>query len=1477
MKRGKVLGILMMIFLTLSTIFNATSTLKSRYEDKTSHSTLTTPSDSESSSLSGKNFFESNENLTKETKQSVKWKDFIEPGANLSRLVVGLDGNVTDLAPLHKLFSNCQAKIVNTISIRNKVMAFVLEVSSSRTYDLLEKIESLGLTSYLEPCSRVQTQWIPNDPYWTEQWGPKKIETDWAWNTTLGNSSVLVAVVDTGIDYTHPDIAPNYAPLGFDWVNNDTNPIDDQGHGTHCAGIIAAALNNSIGIAGIAQVHVMAEKVLDSTGFGYYDWVANGIINAVDAGAKIISLSLGGYGYSELVHEAVKYAYDSGVLIVAAAGNDNVRTKLYPAGYDEVVAVAATDQNDNKAWFSNFGKWIELAAPGVDIYSTVPGGYESWSGTSMACPHVSGVAALVLSRFPTKSPDWVRLWLHLTADDLGAPGFDEQYGWRRINAKKSVETPLLMHELIAKDLYVPSCIEPNQTRTISATIMNFGETNETDTTIQLLANGTLANSTSIDFLASGSIGTVSLPWNPTEEGFYNLTFYIIPKPGERTENNILWKIVYVGTPQILIVADDDAAEHCIGTSSPEFESALFNAGYSFWVWQESVMGRPSLDFLRNFGLVIWTCGDYAAAAVDEVDARVLETYLAEGGSIFLEGENVGSDHVDDSFMRNVAHSTYTFEARNSLGLNVTAGFHPVAQGLPSLCQWLDTPLSPDGVHQTNGGFEVMRYYGAFYSKAVVVFDGRYTRSGSVVYCAFPVYCMRKAERETFIANSANWLFPSLHDVCVNLDIPTFLRPGDSATFNAAVYNRGPSNETNVDLYLIEEGKIINFTTIPQLPAMSSYTLMYTWTATEERRFNITLYSTPVSDETFTGNNNATKFVTVTHPLIDPYEGQFANYSTYSMEDGSEEEKLTGSINFTYLSHVSYSSVNITVTTVLSNTTHSGWIIVNIFTRLIEASSFADWTGMWYFGWIETNVTADSLVKLLHDEGMVRGNRIVQVDSRPIDCWRIQLNYNSDSYTFLYDKASGLLVRMEVSNPHGVTRYELASKNIKVGYAFQHDLTVTLETTTKPVLGESTMIEATVYNIGLSDEADVMLQLMINDNLVSNVTISTLPTDENYTTAYSWIPTQTGQCNLSAFAKPLLGEEHLTDNLVAERLFVFSYTRSYILHQWINAGVAMGWHGDDVSWRFELPFDFPFYGEFFRVIYVSSNGLITFLGPDVDCVNSVAALAQKIAVSPAWSNWKIYDPDNIYIWQNSTHVGIVWYVSSEAGSAANFEAILGCDGSIQFNYMQDSESVKVTIGISDGAGKIFADDVADISCIDSIVFLPHALSGHDAAVTSVEVFSKMAYRGWIVETDVTVKNMGNMTETLLVELYCNSTVIATDIVPFLAADESRRIVFYWNTTDSPGYGMCVIKAVVGNVLGEADTLNNLMIGGQVEIRIMGDLDGDGKVSLSDVIMVIDAFGTFPKHLRWNSSVDLSQDGKIDISDIVLALSAFGTES
>ena len=183
--------------------------------------------------------------------------------------------------------------IMNNVSIGGEPIAIIAELPPSSVSLFAREAQASGLARYVEPRIKFKAQFVPNDPYYAYQWALPKIEAAWAWNTTTGNSSITVAVIDTGVDYTHPDLVGNYVPGGIDWVNIDPYPMDDNGHGTHCAGIIAAVLNNNQGIAGLAQVKIMAEKGLDYTGTGYDDVLANAIIHAVDQGANITSNSWG--------------------------------------------------------------------------------------------------------------------------------------------------------------------------------------------------------------------------------------------------------------------------------------------------------------------------------------------------------------------------------------------------------------------------------------------------------------------------------------------------------------------------------------------------------------------------------------------------------------------------------------------------------------------------------------------------------------------------------------------------------------------------------------------------------------------------------------------------------------------------------------------------------------------------------------------------------------------------------------------------------------------------------------------------------------------------------------------------------------------------------------------------------------------------------------------------------------------------------
>ncbi len=346
-----------------------------------------------------------------------------------------------------------------------------LAVPPGQELTMAESMRRDPAVEYAELDYLVSVAVIPSDPRWENQWAPAKIGAPAAWEITTGSEEIIIAVLDTGVKLDHPDLAatvwtnPGEVPAnsldddqngkvddvhGWHFYHQcsgseclpfeDDDLRDDAGHGTHVAGIAAAETDNQVGIAGISWgAQLMPVKVLDEYGDGWYSDVIAGIVYATDNGADVVNLSLGGEESSQALQEAVDYSHAQGVLLIAATGNTGGAV-LYPAACDHVLGVGATDVNDVRPGFSNYGPETDVVAPGVSIYSTWPrlDGYWRKSGTSMAAPHAAGLAALIWSARPDLSNDQVAQAISRTALDLGAPGWDEFYGWGRIDAYRAL-------------------------------------------------------------------------------------------------------------------------------------------------------------------------------------------------------------------------------------------------------------------------------------------------------------------------------------------------------------------------------------------------------------------------------------------------------------------------------------------------------------------------------------------------------------------------------------------------------------------------------------------------------------------------------------------------------------------------------------------------------------------------------------------------------------------------------------------------------------------------------------------------------------------------------------------------------------------------------------------------------------------------------------------------------------------------------
>ena len=636
------------------------------------------------------------------------------------------------------------------------------------------------LVEYVEPNYIARICMTPNDPYYSYQWhlhdvDEGGIDMEPAWDISTG-SGVTVAVIDTGIR-EGTDLADTCFVAGYDFVNNDNDPIDDNGHGTHVAGTIAQSTNNNVGVAGVAyDACLMPVKVLDAYGYGTYADIMDGINYATDNGANIISMSLGGSSPSQGMEDALEDAYNAGITCVAASGNDNQNGILYPAAYDDyVIAVGATQYNKKRAPYSNYGSSLDVVAPGGNlnldqngdgygdgvlqqtfrrVWWWIQWGYYFYQGTSMATPHVSGTAALLYSDGVT-SPDDIREALEFTALDLGDSGWDMYYGHGLINAYDALQY---------NSDSPPTC-------TITAPI--DGATVSGDVTIEVSTtddNGVVEAKFYVDdvYLGKDTSEPYSWIWDSTSvgDGTHTIKATAVDTASQETSDSIDVTVDNTNDPPIADAGPDQTVTDLNGDN---YESVDLDGSNSYdpdgsitayeWTEGATVLGSAAIityDFSVGTHTVTLTVTDNEGATdsdeciinvvanqdpvadagpdqtANDADGNNVESFTLDGsnsydpdGSItayeWTEGATVlGTDEII-TYDFTVGIHTVTLTVTDDGGatdtdeciINVVANQDPVVDAGPDQSGYVDDTFTFDGSGSSDPDGSIVSYYWDF--------------------------------------------------------------------------------------------------------------------------------------------------------------------------------------------------------------------------------------------------------------------------------------------------------------------------------------------------------------------------------------------------------------------------------------------------------------------------------------------------------------------------------------------------------------------------------------------------------------------------------------------------------------------------------------------------------------------------------------------------------------------------------------------
>ena len=532
-----------------------------------------------------------------------------QPGNSSTRILVQ-PKNTIDEQQLQKVFASLGAKqedIIHQINVR------ILSVPEGVRDHVIDALNHRPDIEFAEVDALVPHSFTPNDPQFSSQWHLAKMKCPTAWDSTRGSSGVIIAICDSGVDATHPDLAANIVS-GWNFYDNNSDTSDIDGHGTGVAGTAAAVGNNGAGVSGVAMnCRIMPIRVSDATGYAYYSTMANAVTYAADHGVRVANLSFKASNSSS-VRSAAQYLNSKGGVLTVSAGNDGLFDLTADNPY--VLTVSATDSTDTLASWSSTGNNVDLAAPGVSVLLTMEGGGYGWgSGTSFSAPCVAGVAALVISANPGLSATGVMDILKQTADDLGAPGWDSSYGYGRVNAYEAV---LAAGGNPAPDTTPPivAITSPVSGTTVSGiTSINVSASDNVGVTkVELYINGSL--------VSTSTSATLTFSWNTTLaiNGSYTLLAKAYDAAGNSSSS--------ARTVNVLNVSLDTT--------------------------------RPTVNIISpTSGSTLAATVNVTMSASDNLGVTKVELYL--NGSLFASSSSANPSFAWDT--TTVANGSYTFQAK----------------------------------------------------------------------------------------------------------------------------------------------------------------------------------------------------------------------------------------------------------------------------------------------------------------------------------------------------------------------------------------------------------------------------------------------------------------------------------------------------------------------------------------------------------------------------------------------------------------------------------------------------------------------------------------------------------------------------------------------------------------------------------------------------------------------------------------------